>query len=174
MPRILFAVAFMIVTVFGPMAASALGEELAWNMTRFSYLVGGQWACAKTVPHQISGDPGPGEHYVVTFKAARGNALREERIGPLDDYTFDAYFLYEPHTKKYWITMADNAGFVELLQSSNGVAYSGTGRQMNYSYSIERVYEKLSQNQLNIHETSSLNHPDETTDFTCVRQMPSP
>jgi hypothetical protein len=70
--------------------------------------------------------------------------------------------------------MADSGGNVELLQSSDGVEYSGRGWWQDQSFVfVRRIYQQKGPNLFTVHEVSNVTGPSSIRDYSCTRE-PTP
>jgi hypothetical protein len=145
-------------------------------MTAFNYLIGGTWACAVKIPYKF---PIPGDTFFLTFDASDEYTLHERRSPTSrtdSDYTSDGYVSYYPAREVYSLAMADSGGRVELLQSRDGVEYSGSGWWQDQSFIFtRRIYEQKGPNLFSVHEVSNVNGPNSIRDYSCTREStPNP
>lgn len=151
-----------------PPPAAAQAAPLTGEMASFTYLIGGAWSCATTVP-ATSATNAYTERATVTFELAPGNTIHEHGVS--DRYAFDRYFGYDAGQRNYFSTNADNRGNFGFLSSSDGVRYTGrehVGANQEYPRTVS--YTKVSDSQISDQDETDLGGMTIRGNTVCTRQ----
>lgn len=168
--RILFVWASLaMVGACAILATPALGQPVALTgkMQPFTYLLGTPpWNCTTNVP-AMGNQPARTDTGSAVFEVAPGNVVRNHVTTP--NYSGDFYFGYDPKTSMYWQVSADNMGGHGFLASTDGKNYTGTASMGSMTAQSSVTYNRVSPNNVTVHEVITAGSQSETFDSTCTR-----
>jgi hypothetical protein len=139
---------------------------LTGKMAPFSYLLGTPWNCSTNVPAMM-GQPAHTDRGTAGFEVAPGNVVHNHVSTPM--YSGDFYFGYNDKMSMYWQASADNMGGHGFSTSSDGKTYNGTTSMGPTAAQDVVTYNKVSDNNVTVHDVVTVGSQSTTFDTTCTR-----